>query len=137
MTNGRALAAIGAGLALLAVGAGAFGAHVLEGRISGESLAVFGTAVQYQLYHAFGLLLVGAFSANHTTPLLQWAGKLFVVGTVVFSGSLYLLAFTGIGWLGAITPIGGVCFLIGWGALFWSLVSQSKMTAVPSGPSNT
>ncbi len=137
MTDGRAFAAIGAGLALLAVGAGAFGAHMLEGRISGESLDVFDTAVQYQVYHAFGLLAVGGFSMNHSTPLLQWAGKPFVVGTVVFSGSLYLLAFTGIGWLGAITPIGGVCFLIGWGTMCWSLVSQSKMTAVQSGPSKT
>ncbi len=137
MTDGRVFAAIGAGLALLAVGAGAFGAHMLEGRISGESLGVFDTAVQYQVYHAFGLLAVGVFSMNHSTPLLQWAGKLFVVGTIVFSGSLYLLALTGIGWLGAITPIGGMCFLIGWGAMCWSLVSQSKMTAVRSGPSKT
>ncbi len=137
MTDGRAFAAIGAGLALLAVGAGAFGAHMLQGRISGESLEVFDTAVRYQVYHAFGLLAVGGFSMNHSTPLLQWAGKLFVVGTVVFSGSLYLLAFTGIGWLGAITPIGGACFLIGWGTMCWSLVSQSKMTAVQSGPSKT
>ncbi len=137
MTDGRVFAAIGAGLALLAVGAGAFGAHMLEGRISGESLGVFDTAVHYQVYHAFGLLAVGVFSMNHSTPLLQWAGKLFVVGTIVFSGSLYLLAFTGIGWLGAITPIGGVCFLVGWGAMFWSLISQSKMTPVRSGPSKT
>jgi uncharacterized membrane protein YgdD (TMEM256/DUF423 family) len=120
-------------LALLAVGAGAFGAHVLEGRISGDSLKIFDTAVQYQVYHAFGLLAVAVFSMSHATPLLQWAGKLFVAGTVVFSGSLYLLAFTGIGWLGAITPIGGVCFLLGWGAMLWSFVSQSKMTAVQSG----
>ncbi len=137
MTDGRVFAAIGAGLALLAVGAGAFGAHMLEGRVSGESLGVFDTAVQYQVYHAFGLLAVGVFSMNQSTPLLQWAGKLFVAGTVVFSGSLYLLAFTGIGWLGAITPIGGVCFLVGWGAMSWSLFSQSKMTAVGSGPSRT
>ncbi len=135
--RGRVFAAIGAGLALLAVGAGAFGAHVLEGRLSSELLDVFDTAVQYQVYHALGLLAVGALSTNYATPLLQWAGKLFVVGTVVFSGSLYLLAFTGIGWLGAITPIGGVCFVIGWGAMFWGLVSPSKLTAVPSGPSKT
>ncbi len=137
MTDGRVFAAIGAGLALLAVGAGAFGAHMLEDRISGELLDVFDTAVQYQVYHALGLLAVGAFSMNHSTRLLQWAGNLFVAGTVVFSGSLYLLAFTGIGWLGAITPIGGVCFLVGWGAMFWSLISQSKMAAVQSGPSKT
>ena len=137
MTDGRVFAAIGAGLALLAVGAGAFGAHMLEDRISGDLLDVFDTAVQYQVYHAFGLLAVGVFSINHPTQLLQWAANLFVAGTVVFSGSLYLLAFTGIGWLGAITPIGGVCFLVGWGAMFWSLISQSKMTAVRSGPSKT
>ena len=137
MTDGRVFAAIGAALALLAVGAGAFGAHVLEARISGELLDVFDTAVQYQVYHAFGLLAVGVFSMSHATPLLRWAGNFFVAGTVVFSGSLYLLAFTGIGWLGAITPIGGVCFLIGWGAMFWSLVSQPKLTPVQSGPSKT
>ena len=137
MTDGRVFAAIGAGLALVAVGAGAFGAHMLEDRISGELLDVFDTAVQYQVYHAFGLLAVGVFLMNQSTALLQWAGKLFVAGTVVFSGSLYLLAFTGLGWLGAITPIGGVCFLVGWGAMFWSLISQSKMAAVRSGPSKT
>ncbi len=130
MIEGRIFAAIGAGLALLAVAAGAFGAHVLGDRISGDLLDVFDTAVQYQVYHAFGLLVLGLVSTKNSTPLLQWAGKLFIAGTIVFSGSLYLLAFTGIGWLGAITPIGGVCFLVGWGAMLWSFVSQSRLGVV-------
>ena len=129
MIERRTFAAIGAGLAFLGVAGGAFGAHFLEGRVSGELLDVFETAVEYQMYHAFGLLLVGGLSPQPHAALNQWAGKLFVVGTIVFSGSLYLLALTGARWLGAITPIGGICLLAGWGALCWSLISRPKMDA--------
>ena len=74
------------------------------------------------MYHAVGLLVVGALSHWYGGTALSWAGRFFVAGTIVFSGSLYLLAFTGARWLGAVTPIGGVCFLLGWAALMRGLV---------------
>ena len=105
---------LGAGSALLAVGAGAFGAHGLRARLSPELLAVFETAARYQMYHALALLAVAWAVTRWPGALPQWAGWLFLAGTVLFSGSLYLLALTGIRWLGAITPLGGVAFLAGW-----------------------
>jgi uncharacterized membrane protein YgdD (TMEM256/DUF423 family) len=134
MTDGRIFAAVGAGLAFLGVAAGAFGTHVLEDRLTGDLLDVFNTAVDYQLYHALGLLLVGGLAPRLGATLVRWAGILFVSGTIVFSGSLYLLALTGVRWLGAITPIGGVCFLAGWGALCWSLMSKTASQADLGGP---
>ena len=111
---------LGAASALLAVAAGAFGAHGLRSRLSPESLAIFETAARYQMYHALGLLAV-AWAANRWGGALPtWAGWLFVTGTVLFSGSLYALALTGIGWLGAITPLGGLAFLAGWLCLLLS-----------------
>ena len=104
----------GCALAGLGVAAGAFGAHALEGTLSPESLAVYETASRYALVHAVALLFVGLASA--TWPDRRWnlAGGLFVAGIIVFAGSLYLLALTGVRWLGAIRPIGGACFLAGW-----------------------
>jgi uncharacterized membrane protein YgdD (TMEM256/DUF423 family) len=100
--------------AMISVAAGAFGAHALRGRLSPESMAVFETAARYQIYHALGLFVV-AWAVNCWPGRLpQWAGWLFVGGTVLFSGSLYALALTGIRWLGAITPLGGAAFLAGW-----------------------
>jgi uncharacterized membrane protein YgdD (TMEM256/DUF423 family) len=100
----------------LAVGLGAFGAHALEARLSADAVATFETAVRYQFYHVVGLLAVVV--AIDRWPAAQrlsvWSGWLFVVGMVIFSGSLYLLVATGIRWLGAITPIGGVAFIVGW-----------------------
>ncbi len=105
---------LGAASAFLAVAAGAFGAHGLRNRLSPESLAIFETAARYQMYHAVGLLAV-AWAANQWGGALpDWAGWLFVIGTVLFCGSLYALSLTGIGWLGAITPLGGLAFLAGW-----------------------
>lgn len=99
----------------LAVALGAFGAHALEARISAQLLQTFETGVRYHFYHALALIAVVAAVARwpHAT-LAVAAGWLFVAGIVVFSGSLYLLALTGIRWLGAITPIGGVAFIAGW-----------------------
>jgi len=105
---------LGAGSALVAVGAGAFGAHGLRARLSPELLAVFETAARYQMYHALALLAVAWAVTRWPGVLPQWAGWLFLAGTVLFSGSLYLLALTGIRWLGAITPLGGLAFLAGW-----------------------
>jgi uncharacterized membrane protein YgdD (TMEM256/DUF423 family) len=105
---------LGALSACLAVAAGAFGAHGLRARLTPELLAVFETGARYQMYHALGLLAV-AWAANRWPGgLVGWAGWLFVAGTVLFSGSLYALALTGVRWLGAITPLGGVAFLAGW-----------------------
>ena len=122
MTWGRRFAALGAALAFLAVAAGAFGAHLLEGRLPSDLVEVFETAAQYQMYHAVGMLIVGVMMARHPSSALWWAGACFLAGTVIFSGSLYLLALSGVRWLGAITPIGGICFLVGWAALLWGVV---------------
>ena len=101
----------------LAVALGAFGAHGLRGRLSPDMLAVFETGVRYHMYHALALLATSALAARLERRAVVAAGWLFVTGIVVFSGSLYLLAVTGIRVLGAITPIGGAAFIIAW-ALF-------------------
>lgn len=105
---------VGALSALVSVAAGAFGAHALRSRLTPELLAVFETAARYQMYHALGLLAVAWATSRWPGALPVWAGWLFVAGTVLFSGSLYILSLTGIRWWGAVTPFGGVAFLIGW-----------------------
>jgi uncharacterized membrane protein YgdD (TMEM256/DUF423 family) len=103
--------------AFVAVAAGAFGAHALRDRLSADMLQVFQTGVTYQMYHALALLAVGILLARFSVDGSVWltsAGWLFVAGTVLFSGSLYALALTGVSWLGAITPLGGLAFLLGW-----------------------
>ena len=106
---------IGAGSALIAVAAGAFGAHALRSRLEPASLAIFETGARYQMYHAIGLIAVAfALSQWPAARTTVWAGWLFVAGTFLFSGSLYLLALTGMRWLGAITPLGGLAFMLGW-----------------------
>jgi len=100
--------------ALVGVAAGAFGAHALRARLAPDLLAVFETAARYQMYHALALLAVAWAVGRWPGPLPAWAGWLFVAGTLLFSGSLYALALSGVRWLGAITPLGGVCFLAGW-----------------------
>lgn len=99
------------------VAAGAFGAHVLGPRLDAEMLEVFRTAVLYHLIHAVALLAVALLAARAPATATTAAGWLFVAGIVVFSGSLYALALSGVKWLGAITPLGGLCFLGGWLAL--------------------
>lgn len=104
--------------ALVAVALGAFGAHALKGRLSPEMLAVWHTAVEYHLFHALGLLAVGLVAVQLAeSALLRWSGWLMLAGIVLFSGSLYALALTGVRWLGAVTPAGGTAFLAAW-ALF-------------------
>ena len=105
---------LGAVSAFLAVAAGAFGAHALRARLTPEMLAVFETGARYQMYHALGLMAVAWAVARWPGAAAVWAGWLFVVGTVLFSGSLYALALSGARWLGAITPLGGVACLAGW-----------------------
>ena len=111
----------GALLAGLAVAAGAFGGHLLKRNLTPDMLAVFETAVRYQMYHALGLLIVGKLAAGPAVRWVAWAGWGFVVGILLFSGSLYLLSLTGTRWYGAITPLGGVAFLMGWGILAWGV----------------
>ena len=110
---------LGALFSFLGVAAGAFGAHFLKAVLSTDMLIVFETAVRYQMYHAFALLIVGGACEQFPQASLTPAGWLFAIGIVLFSGSLYALAFTGIAELGAITPLGGVAFLVGWGWLAW------------------
>ena len=111
----RLFLALAAFLAALAVVFGAFGAHGLKAKLSPEMLAVFQTAVQYHMWHALGLGLV-ALAALHWPQLngLRWAGLLMIVGIILFSGSLYALALTNIKMLGAITPFGGLAFIVAW-----------------------
>ncbi len=110
----RVFFSLGAVSAMLSVAAGAFGAHALRSRLGPDSLAVFETAARYQMFHALGLFAAAWAASRWPGAWPNRAGWLFVVGTVLFSGSLYALALTGIRWLGAITPLGGVAFLLGW-----------------------
>jgi len=116
----RLFFALGALLAGLGVAAGAFGAHGLRDRLSAEMLAIFETGVRYHLIHALALLVTAWATTRWEGGLIAVAGWLFVVGIVVFSGSLYLLSLTETRWLGAITPIGGVALVVGWGLLAWA-----------------
>ena len=109
----------GAGFAMLAVVIGAFGAHGLKQVLDAYSLGLVETAARYQMYHALALLLVGLFamSPRFSRRWLRLAAFAFGLGIVLFSGSLYILALSGVRWWGAITPIGGLSFIVGWGAL--------------------
>jgi uncharacterized membrane protein YgdD (TMEM256/DUF423 family) len=103
---------------MLAVAFGAFGAHGLKGRLDEHAMGVFQTAVQYHFYHSLALLAVGVIAVSQPeTALLRSSGYLFLVGILVFSGSLYMLSMTGLRWLGAVTPLGGLAFIAGWGCL--------------------
>jgi len=99
---------------LLAVVLGAFGAHALKKMISPEMLEVYKTGVQYQFYHTFALLAVGILMHFNTSKALKWSGYLFVVGILLFSGSLYVMTITGIKALGIITPFGGTVWIVAW-----------------------
>ena len=120
MTPDRLFFGLGALLAGLSVALGSFGAHGLRNTLSPEDLATFETGARYQMYHALALLAVAWAYARWEAPLVQVAGWLFVIGIVVFSGSLYALVLTGQRWLGAVTPIGGVALLAAWAVLAWS-----------------
>ena len=115
---------IGALAAGLAVALGAFGAHGLEGRVTPERLQTFETGVRYHMYHALALLFVGWAATQWAGWQVTAAGYLFVVGIVIFSGSLYVLVLTDTPWLGAVTPLGGLAFLAGWALLAWRVLAQ-------------
>jgi uncharacterized membrane protein YgdD (TMEM256/DUF423 family) len=120
----RLFFALGSASALVAVAAGAFGAHGLRARLTPELLAVFETGARYQMYHALALLAVAWAVTRWPGPWPVRGGWLFLVGTLLFSGSLYTLALTGARWLGAITPFGGVAFLAGWACLLLGLLRR-------------
>ncbi len=116
---------IGCVLAFLGVAFGAFGAHALKNIVEEHYLGVFETGVRYQMYHAFAMFAVAYAYSVWPSSLVVTSGWLFVAGTVIFSGSLYILSIAGIKWLGAITPIGGLLLLAGWACLAWA-VWQNK-----------
>ena len=113
----RTLLLVGAVAGFIAVGFGAFGAHGLRGRLSSEMMAAFETGVRYQMYHALAILVTAVALANVDARLLRIGAWLFALGIVLFSGSLYALALTGVTRLGMITPLGGLAFLAGWALL--------------------
>jgi uncharacterized membrane protein YgdD (TMEM256/DUF423 family) len=106
-------------LAGLSVAGGAFAAHALKEKLSERAIEIFETGARYQMYHSLALLVVALLlsRAEASQSLLIAAGSAFIIGIAIFSGSLYALSLSGIKWLGAITPLGGVAFLIGWGCL--------------------
>ncbi len=108
---------IAATFMFLGVAFGAFGSHALRGKLDNYSLDVYRTAVLYHLIHAMGIFIVAYLSSLTQDPKIHWAGIFLAAGILLFSGSLYLLAITGQKWLGAITPLGGLSFLIAWGLL--------------------
>lgn len=111
----KAFIIIGAINALLSVAFGAFGAHALEGKISDKYLEVWHTAVTYQMFHALGIIIIGVIAGNvASNSMLTWSGWLMLIGIILFSGSLYILSLSGIKILGAITPLGGVSFIVAW-----------------------
>ena len=134
--------AYGAISAALAVAIGAFGAHALDGRVSGEMLDNYETGARYHFYHSLGMLAVGLFAlwqdssarnkgpatgAAHAVPKsLRWAALLMLTGIVLFSGSLYTMALTDLRWLGAVTPLGGIAFLGAWALLAWEALAATR-----------
>jgi uncharacterized membrane protein YgdD (TMEM256/DUF423 family) len=115
---GKTILLTGAAFLALAVIFGAFGAHALKAKLGSDMMQVYKTGVEYHFYHALGLLLVGVLSFQMPSTLINWSAFCLAVGILVFSGSLYVLSITGIKWLGAITPLGGLSFIAGWVLLF-------------------
>lgn len=118
---------MGAGLMALGVALGAFGAHALKERLEPSMLQIYHTGVEYQFYHAIGVLIVGVLLRTYPSLGLKWAAWLFIAGIALFSGSLYLLALTGINELGMITPFGGVSFIGGWIIMALSLIKRNRV----------
>ena len=112
---------IGALSACVGIAAGAFGAHGLKSHLSPEMLSVFEVGVRYQMYHAFALMAAAWAQTRWPSSLVTTGGWLFIIGTVLFSGSLCLLSLSGVRWLGAVTPLGGLAFLAGWVCLAWAV----------------
>ena len=113
---------LGAAFGGLGVAAGAFGAHMLKPILDAAMLGVFETAVRYQMYHALALCMLAAIGERRPTLRIAPVGWLFTIGVVLFSGSLYLLSLSGIRWVGALTPLGGVALMTGWSLFAWTVV---------------
>ncbi|MES2038727.1 MAG: DUF423 domain-containing protein [Pseudomonadota bacterium] len=120
----RSFIATAAILMFIGVAAGAFGAHGLKQMLSADMLAIWQTAVTYQMVHGLGMLALGIMLQQQDNALLRKAAWAMLAGVIIFSGSLYALALTGIRVLGAITPIGGVAFLMGWAMLAWAAIRR-------------
>jgi len=114
LPTSRTFIVTGAVFGFFSVGFGAFGAHAIKGTISPDLLTIYQTAVDYQFFHALGLILTGLVFQHQPHKLILIAGWLIIAGIFVFSGSLYFLSLTGIRWLGAITPVGGTAFIAAW-----------------------
>lgn len=119
--SSRRLIAVGCILAGIGVAAGAFGAHMLKTMLEPPMLAAYDTGTRYQMYHAFGMIVAGMAARLFGDPRLVTAGWIFAAGMVMFCGSLYGIALGGLKWLGPITPLGGLTFIIGWGLFGWRL----------------
>lgn len=120
----RSLLLLGSLFAFFGVALGAFGAHGLKSYLAPEMLAIFETAVRYQMYHVFGIFIAAMLADS--TPAAGTAGRLFGAGIVLFSGSLMLLSLTGIRSFGLVTPFGGLCFLAGWSLLGYGVFKMKK-----------
>jgi len=114
--------AVGSSYGFLAVAMGAFGAHALKDRLDEPMRAVYRTAVEFQFYHALALVLVGVLTTQRPSAVLTGAGYSFALGVALFSGSLYALSLSGASLWGAVTPLGGLLFLVGWGLLAWNAI---------------
>jgi len=134
---GNRIIALGAICAALAVAIGAFGAHALEGRVTVDMLANYETGARYHFYHSLGMIGVGLLALyrgvragdaadprDPSSTRLRWSALLMLTGIVLFSGSLYTMALTGMRWLGAVTPFGGVAFLAAWGLFAWAALDS-------------
>ena len=108
-------------IAALSVLLGAFGAHGLKSRVSAADLYIFETGVKYQMYHALGLILIGFIGFHYRQEILTIPAYLLLTGTFIFSGSLYILVLTNIRWFGAVTPVGGICLVLGWILLSYNI----------------
>ncbi len=115
---------LGAVNAMVSVLLGAFGAHGLKSKLSAQAMSTFQTGVEYHFYHSLGLLIVGILISQLPGMGIKVTGWLMFAGIILFSGSLYLLALTGVRQLGMVTPVGGLCFIFAWGLLAYTIFSQ-------------
>ncbi len=117
----------------LSVALGAFAAHTLKESLSDYAVNIFETGVRYQFYHVFALMFAGILYSSFKNSFIRWSGILFIIGIILFSGSLYLLTYIkgavkpGYEWVGAVTPVGGLCFIIGWIFLFIGVIKKSAI----------
>jgi len=125
--NSKKLLISGSLFMALAVGFGAFGAHIVQDMLTPDRFEVFKTAVEYHFYHAIGLLILGLISQRmEPSKWITWSGYCMIAGILIFSGSLYILTLTDTSWLGAITPLGGIAFILSWCFLILGVWKQPK-----------